>query len=1094
MPANPVYTPTMTRRPVQHGASSHDFPIWAVHSVDDFLVAYDAPGSDYRVFKALETAGHPVTWSEWAGQHRKPSRRPTPPTPAPGRRVGEQAHLHHLPRRHDTGLQPRRLDPHLPERRHHRLAVRAAWLSFAVPDGAAAFVLHRPLQGERGRHPTHRREHEARGEDVGCSAGSGSKSRAGCRDVAIRRDWIGMTRHWWRSLNAIDGVASIALGAVVGVTTNLVTGDNPTLATAAALTMALTGLVVLALRRVRADVSAARAVRRRVLVPLLGSDPLAAPPAAGLVDWLAATYTPTRQWGRADELEALLNWCLDDTRQLSIAAVIGDAGTGKTRLVVELARKLPDTWYSGHATAADGVAEAVAACDEPTLVVVDDAELTPHLAALIQALSAIGTRVRLLLCTRSDRPHTWQPHLIERLRPLVAEATLVRLGRIGEERDRRRWYADAVRAYAEAWEVPEPHVSSAPVGSDDAVAVVHIRAVLAVVRQTGLAGNAPVSELLEALWVENARRWAVDPRLPAVVRTPDALAEIVVAQMIQPAASVAQSAASLGTLPRFATTDSAVLTALAEWTHERLRKTADGHLDLRPHLLAEHLLFATTARVPALVNVDAGGAGRLGTLLARVIRNPERLPTLALALNENPTHVADILNSVFTYAEHTDGLDRFLAATTFPAHSAQLCDIDIPAAYVHLRCRQQQVVVEHLRADQDTADNVLAEAVAELAHRLYEIADFRQATPLMEEVVRIYTDLGRGGEETYQLKLADQLFRLGKYLSQVELSSRLLALLDEVIALNRKLVDTGRSRQETDLADSISFRAALLWKMGRSVEGQASDTEAVDLARSLVRANPGNPRCIQSLAMALDHAANNLGAQGQNKEALESAFEALQTFGLLVRIGGQSYVESLAAAAINFSAKLRRQGLTERGLAVADEAVQLLRGLVDQNADKYRSYLGMMLDNRADFLLELARQHEALESNTEALGLFHSLASEYPDAYTDHLAMTLYNRMLILHGLRLHEEAFRSSQESIDILRIAIQQSPGRYEMKLASCLVGAAQHLAQFKSRDEAKDLLIEAHELLRHMAPNDAQAADLAEKVEVNFRNMTGQDWIPH
>jgi predicted peptidase len=43
------------------------FPIWAVHSIDDFIVAYDAPGSDYRIFKALEAAGHPVTWSQWAG-------------------------------------------------------------------------------------------------------------------------------------------------------------------------------------------------------------------------------------------------------------------------------------------------------------------------------------------------------------------------------------------------------------------------------------------------------------------------------------------------------------------------------------------------------------------------------------------------------------------------------------------------------------------------------------------------------------------------------------------------------------------------------------------------------------------------------------------------------------------------------------------------------------------------------------------------------------------------------------------------------------------------------------------------------------------
>jgi predicted peptidase len=48
-------------------AALGDFPIWAVHSVDDSIVAYDAPGSDYRIFHALEAAGRPVTWSEWAG-------------------------------------------------------------------------------------------------------------------------------------------------------------------------------------------------------------------------------------------------------------------------------------------------------------------------------------------------------------------------------------------------------------------------------------------------------------------------------------------------------------------------------------------------------------------------------------------------------------------------------------------------------------------------------------------------------------------------------------------------------------------------------------------------------------------------------------------------------------------------------------------------------------------------------------------------------------------------------------------------------------------------------------------------------------------
>ncbi|PZF86666.1 PHB depolymerase family esterase [Jiangella anatolica] len=48
-------------------ATLGDLPIWALHSADDFIVRYDAPGSDFRIFTALEAAGLPVTWSEWPG-------------------------------------------------------------------------------------------------------------------------------------------------------------------------------------------------------------------------------------------------------------------------------------------------------------------------------------------------------------------------------------------------------------------------------------------------------------------------------------------------------------------------------------------------------------------------------------------------------------------------------------------------------------------------------------------------------------------------------------------------------------------------------------------------------------------------------------------------------------------------------------------------------------------------------------------------------------------------------------------------------------------------------------------------------------------
>lgn len=43
-----------------------DFPIWALHSIDDFVVQYDAPGSDFRIMQGIEESGAPVAWSEWS--------------------------------------------------------------------------------------------------------------------------------------------------------------------------------------------------------------------------------------------------------------------------------------------------------------------------------------------------------------------------------------------------------------------------------------------------------------------------------------------------------------------------------------------------------------------------------------------------------------------------------------------------------------------------------------------------------------------------------------------------------------------------------------------------------------------------------------------------------------------------------------------------------------------------------------------------------------------------------------------------------------------------------------------------------------------
>ena len=85
----------------------------------------------------------------------------------------------------------------------------------------------------------------------------------------------------------------------------------------------------------------------------------------------------------------------------------GPAGTGKTRLVTQFALDRPVPWLSRWLRGGCG-ADAVAAirnCGDPVLILVDDADQRPDLAALLASLKADrggSTAVRVILISRGS--------------------------------------------------------------------------------------------------------------------------------------------------------------------------------------------------------------------------------------------------------------------------------------------------------------------------------------------------------------------------------------------------------------------------------------------------------------------------------------------------------------------------------------------------------------------------------------------------------------------------------------------------------------------------------------------------------------------
>jgi hypothetical protein len=132
-------------------------------------------------------------------------------------------------------------------------------------------------------------------------------------------------------------------------------------------------------------------------------------------------------WGRAGALAETRDWCADGTPAASLMVLSGPAGTGKTRLIVELARRAETGWALLRVTEPTGstgadLVDALRVCGDPTVVVVD---LTRHptvvapdgghrtwLGRLLERLAETGAPVKVLIeCRglgwRDVLPRSW---------------------------------------------------------------------------------------------------------------------------------------------------------------------------------------------------------------------------------------------------------------------------------------------------------------------------------------------------------------------------------------------------------------------------------------------------------------------------------------------------------------------------------------------------------------------------------------------------------------------------------------------------------------------------------------------------------------
>ena len=153
------------------------------------------------------------------------------------------------------------------------------------------------------------------------------------------------------------------------------------------------------------------------------------------------------------EMRQLEAW-RDDENGSSVLLLSGSAGVGKSRLALEFASRAPGGWAAGwlHAVTGDTAIAAIAACGEPTPVLVDDAYGRGDIVPLLDALAERRAKpvIRVVLRTRSAEGlrASLVANIEERHATIVFRALAVELEPEGGADDRTRWFGEAVRAFA----------------------------------------------------------------------------------------------------------------------------------------------------------------------------------------------------------------------------------------------------------------------------------------------------------------------------------------------------------------------------------------------------------------------------------------------------------------------------------------------------------------------------------------------------------------------------------------------------------------------------------------------------------------------
>jgi hypothetical protein len=461
----------------------------------------------------------------------------------------------------------------------------------------------------------------------------------------------------------------------------------------------------------------------------------------------------------------------------------------------------------------------IRACGDPALVLVDNADQRPDLAALLESLKAgrgAGTAVRVILISRGPGlTRQLAATLDDRSRGILEGVDELQLGPFGGADDRARWFAEAVRAYARARQVPPPdlpaHLGGHITDPAEPILALHAQALLAVLDSEGSrpmtpsAEGLPFDRVAAALFTHEQHRWQTSARQPEfglTDLTSPIQAHAIAALLLASPTSQEQAVAVLRHVPELATAPAERRANIARWAAYLYPGDPQWPIQLKPDMLTEWFVVTQLIQTPELADLlpvmTSIQQVALLVLLAHASDHmSEAVQFFAAIVAADTTRlteagVAAALTASTGRSRLDDALADVIGGASWSGDALDLVESQLTDRLPRTRVAVSEARVQIARKD----DNAfrLALALDSLGNRLDEVGRDQEALAATEEAVSLWRPIARGNP-AHQPALALVLNSLGVHLIRVGRDQEALTAAEEAVGLWRQLIRDGRSYQ-----------------------------------------------------------------------------------------------------------------------------------------------------------------------------------------------------------------------------------------------------------------------------------------------------------